>query len=144
MLLFWVVFHVFLLAGFKWPWSQISSEYPISTTFGSTKHKPNLKHGSTSFNSRQPELYSCGSRFLKEGTNIDIRTSSALGSWREFGCCDDANAWRKFTKEADKHKNCNLESKNLSMHWHHHCTNSHQSSSEWGFIYFHMQTKNYN
>ena len=27
-----------------------------------------------------------------------------LGSWREFGCCDDANAWRKSTKEADKHK----------------------------------------
>ena len=27
-----------------------------------------------------------------------------LGSWREFGCRDDANAWRKSTKEADKHK----------------------------------------
>ena len=30
--------------------------------------------------------------------------SMALGSWREFGCRDDANAWRKSTKEADKHK----------------------------------------
>ena len=29
---------------------------------------------------------------------------SALGSWREFGCRDDAKAWRKSTKEADKHK----------------------------------------
>ena len=28
----------------------------------------------------------------------------ALGSWREFGCRDDANAWRKSTKEATKHK----------------------------------------
>ena len=27
-----------------------------------------------------------------------------LGSWREFSCRDDANAWRKSTKEADKHK----------------------------------------
>ena len=56
----------------------------------------------------------------------------SLGSWREFGCCDDANAWRKSTKEADKHIffYCNLESKNLSMHWRHHRTNSHQSSSE--------------
>ena len=55
----------------------------------------------------------------------------SLGSWREFSCSDDANAWRKSTKEADKHKNfyCNLESKNLSMHWHHHLTNSHQSTS---------------
>ena len=28
----------------------------------------------------------------------------ALGSWREFGCRDDANVWRKSTKEADKDK----------------------------------------
>ena len=27
-----------------------------------------------------------------------------LGSWCEFRCRDDANAWRKSTKEADKHK----------------------------------------
>ena len=56
----------------------------------------------------------------------------SLGSWREFGCRDDANAWRKSTKEADKHKNFLLQfrkSKNLSMHWRHHHTNSHQSSS---------------
>ena len=54
-----------------------------------------------------------------------------LGRWREFGCRDDANAWRKYTKEADKHKisYCNLESKNLSMHLCNHRTNSHQSSS---------------
>ena len=55
----------------------------------------------------------------------------SLGTWREFGCRDDAKAWRKSTKEADKHKifYCNLESKNLSMHWRHHLTNSHQSPS---------------
>ena len=43
----------------------------------------------------------------------------------------DANAWRKSTKEADKHKifYCSLESKNLSMHWRHHLTNSRQSTS---------------
>ena len=42
-------------------------------------------------------------------------------SWHEFGCRDDANAWRKSTKEADKEKKfyCNLESINLSMHLHH-------------------------
>ena len=28
----------------------------------------------------------------------------ALGSWREFGCREDANAWSKSSKEADKHK----------------------------------------
>ena len=28
----------------------------------------------------------------------------ALGSWPEFGCHDDANSWKKSTKEADKHK----------------------------------------
>ena len=27
-----------------------------------------------------------------------------LGSWHEFGCRKDANAWRKSTIEADKHK----------------------------------------
>ena len=32
------------------------------------------------------------------------RISQSLVSWREFGCRDDANAWRKSTKEADKHK----------------------------------------
>ena len=26
-------------------------------------------------------------------------------NWHEFGCRDDANAWRKSTKEADKDKN---------------------------------------
>ena len=54
-----------------------------------------------------------------------------LGSWREFDRRDDSNAWRKSTKEADIHKNfhCNLQSKNLSMHLRHHCTNSCQSSS---------------
>ena len=36
-------------------------------------------------------------------------TASTLGSWREFGCRDDANAWRKSTKEADKHKNFFLQ-----------------------------------
>ena len=33
----------------------------------------------------------------------------SLGSWREFDRCDDANAWRKSTKEADKHKNLLLQ-----------------------------------
>ena len=32
-----------------------------------------------------------------------------LGSWCEFGCRDDAKAWRKSTKEADKHKNFLLQ-----------------------------------
>ena len=36
-------------------------------------------------------------------------SSSTLGSWREFGCRDDANTWRKSTKEADKHKNFLLQ-----------------------------------
>ena len=55
----------------------------------------------------------------------------SLGSWREFGRRDDANAWKKSTKEADKHKifHCNLESKNLSIHLRHHLTNSRQSNS---------------
>ena len=30
--------------------------------------------------------------------------TQSLGSWREFGCRDDANAWIKSTKEVDKHK----------------------------------------
>ena len=60
-----------------------------------------------------------------------MSTSQSLGSWREFGCRDDANVWRKSTKEADNTQNfyCNLESKNLSMHWRHHLTNSRQSTS---------------
>ena len=39
----------------------------------------------------------------------------ALGSCCEFGCCDDANAWRKSTKEADEHKifYFNLESNKI-------------------------------
>ena len=60
----------------------------------------------------------------------NIRLSNiTLGSWREFGRHDDA--WRKSTKEADKHKifYCNLESKNLSMHWRHHLSNSRQLTS---------------
>ena len=62
--------------------------------------------------------------------------NSSLGSWREFGRCYDANAWRKSTKEADNTQNfyCNLESKNLSMHWRHHLTNSRQSTSEGGTL----------
>ena len=32
-----------------------------------------------------------------------------LGSWREFGCRDDANAWRKSTKEADNTQNFLLQ-----------------------------------
>ena len=32
-----------------------------------------------------------------------------LVSWRELSCRDDANAWRKSTKEADKHKNFLLQ-----------------------------------
>jgi len=44
---------------------------------------------------------------------------------REFDRRDDANAWRKSTKEVDKHKifYYNLESKNLSKHLRHHRTN---------------------
>ena len=55
-----------------------------------------------------------------------------LLSCREFGHHDDANVWRKSTKEADKDKilYCNLESKNLSMHLRHHHTNSCQCTSE--------------
>ena len=51
----------------------------------------------------------------------------------EFGYGNDANAWRKSTKEADNTQifYCNLESKNLSMHWRHHGTNSRQRSSDW-------------
>ena len=43
-----------------------------------------------------------------EEVNISNQDGSgveeALVSWREFSCSDDANAWRKSTKEADKHK----------------------------------------
>ena len=43
---------------------------------------------------------------------VTMSTSQSLGSWREFGCRDDANVWRKSTKEADNTQNfyCNLES----------------------------------
>ena len=46
---------------------------------------------------------------------MNYNEGGALVICREFGCRDDANAWRKLTKEADKHKifYCNLESKNL-------------------------------
>ena len=62
----------------------------------------------------------------------DKEMNRTLVIWHEFSCCDDTNAWRKSTKEADKHKlfYCNLESKNLSMHWCHHTTNSRQSASD--------------
>ena len=33
-----------------------------------------------------------------------LKVNSTLVSCREFGRCDDANAWRKSTKEADKDK----------------------------------------
>ena len=67
----------------------------------------------------------------KHDKEQDQARHQALGDWREFRRRDDANAWRKSTKEADKYDffYCNLESKNLSMHWRHHRTNSHQSSS---------------
>ena len=46
-------------------------------------------------------------------TKIEIgrqtKMETALGSWCEFDCHDDANAWRKFTEEADKHKNFLLQ-----------------------------------
>ena len=44
-----------------------------------------------------------------------MRVNSALCICREFGHGDDANTWRKSTKEADKDKKfyCNLESKIL-------------------------------
>ena len=49
--------------------------------------------------------------FLKKFGYIDLRPEMetgvlgmALVLCREFGCRDDANAWRKSTKEADKHK----------------------------------------
>ena len=32
-----------------------------------------------------------------------------LGSWHEFGCHDDANAWRKSTKEVDNTQNFLLQ-----------------------------------
>jgi len=57
---------------------------------------------------------------------------TALGNWHEFGCRDDTNAWRKSTKEADKHNFffINLESKNLSIHLRHWSTNSRKSFSD--------------
>ena len=59
-----------------------------------------------------------------------IKTQPTLGSCCELGCRDDTNAWRKSTKEADNTQfYCNLESKNLSMHWRHHGPNSRQKSS---------------
>ena len=44
---------------------------------------------------------------LAEQTNFLLTTS--LVSWREFGCRDDANAWRKSTKEADNTQNFLLQ-----------------------------------
>ena len=75
--------------------------------------------------------------FQIEGSKKTISRNSkengrcSLGSCCEFGRRDDANAWRKSTKEADNTQNFygNLESKNLSMHWRHHGTNSRQRSS---------------
>ena len=62
---------------------------------------------------------------------MNYNEGGALVICREFGCRDDANAWRKLTKEADKHKifYCNLESKNIFNHLRHHLTNSRQSNS---------------
>ena len=39
----------------------------------------------------------------------EIRLVTTLGSWCEFGRCDDANAWRKSTKEADNTQNFLLQ-----------------------------------
>ena len=36
-------------------------------------------------------------------TLVSNRVVNALGNWREFDRRDDANEWRKSTKEADKH-----------------------------------------
>ena len=36
--------------------------------------------------------------------NDEDERDYALVIWREFSRGDDANAWRKSTKEADKHK----------------------------------------
>ena len=36
--------------------------------------------------------------------SLHKKMHSPLGSWREFDRRDDANAWSKSTKEADKHK----------------------------------------
>ena len=38
-----------------------------------------------------------------------IAMDTPFGSWCEFDCFDDANAWRKSTREADKHKNFLLQ-----------------------------------
>ena len=55
----------------------------------------------------------------------------------EFGHGDDANAWRKSTKEAEKTKifYCNLESRNLFNHLRHQRTNSRQITSAKVFDY---------
>ena len=37
-------------------------------------------------------------------SSVVVMTPIPLVSWHEFGCHDDANAQRKSTKEADKHK----------------------------------------
>ena len=50
--------------------------------------------------------------------------NSSLGSWREFGRCYDANAWRKSTKEAD---NTQIFFCNLEMKSHHGLASSHHS-----------------
>jgi len=66
--------------------------------------------------------------FLDQPINLlDFEpTNQSLVSCREFGHRDDANAWRKSSKEADKDKICwcILESKALSMHLRHYLTNS--------------------
>ena len=48
---------------------------------------------------RGPKLERCADKMRE----ILSKIGCPLGSWREFGCHDDANAWRKSTKEADKH-----------------------------------------
>ena len=42
---------------------------------------------------------------MKKFNNNCSVLGGALGSWHEFGCRDDANAWRKSTKEADNTQN---------------------------------------
>ena len=62
----------------------------------------------------------CNIKYLIHAFGLEISTplyesmtktylNTSLGSWREFGCRDDAKAWRKSTKEADKHKNFLLQ-----------------------------------
>ena len=58
------------------------------------------------------ESYPFSSLILWKGSKKDIvliYLNPTLVSWHEFGCRDDANAWRKSTKEADKHKNFLLQ-----------------------------------